>query len=263
MFNLLSNAFKFTLVDGEVLVTILTERQGDQVKENGAIQKPTHLIIKVEDTGIGIPRDKIDNLFVSFYQIESKISGDQGSGIGLALVKEFVKLHDGVISVQSEPGKGSCFIVILPVAGNLETLSDKSLQKNYNTIKSYNPPTQRSEIAKSDEPLERPTLLIAEDNDDLRFYIKDNLQKLYNIYEAANGEEAMAIIQKIVPDLIISDIMMPGIDGIELCRRVKADEKTCHIPVILLTALSAEEAQFQSLETGADDCILKPFSFQQ
>jgi YesN/AraC family two-component response regulator len=88
------------------------------------------------------------------------------------------------------------------------------------------------------------------------------LQKLYNIYEAANGEEAMAIIQKIVPDLIISDIMMPGIDGIELCRRVKADEKTCHIPVILLTALSAEEAQFQSLETGADDCILKPFNFQ-
>ena len=91
MFNLLSNAFKFTLVDGEVSVTILIERQGDQVKENGAIQKPTHLIIKVEDTGIGIPRDKIDNLFVSFYQIESKISGDQGSGIGLALSERICK----------------------------------------------------------------------------------------------------------------------------------------------------------------------------
>ena len=260
MFNLLSNAFKFTLVDGEVSVTILTERQGDQVKENGAIQKPTHLIIKVEDTGIGIPHDKIDNLFISFFQVDSKISGDQGSGIGLALVKEFVKLHDGVISVKSEPGKGSCFIVILPVA--LETLSEKRLQKDNDTVTSYSHFVVHSDTNQRIEPEEKPTLLIAEDNDDLRFYIKDNLQKIYNIYEAANGEEALAIIQKIVPDLIISDIMMPGIDGIELCRRVKADDKTCHIPVILLTALSAEEAQFKSLETGADDCILKPFNFQ-
>ena len=112
------------------------------------------------------------------------------------------------------------------------------------------------------EPKEKPTILIADDNDDLRFYIKDNLQKIYNVYEAANGEEALTIIKKIVPDLIISDIVMPGIDGIELCRRVKANRNICHIPLILLTALSTEEKQSESLETGADDYIIKPFSFQ-
>jgi DNA-binding response OmpR family regulator len=120
----------------------------------------------------------------------------------------------------------------------------------------------KDKIDSNDEPEEKPKLLIADDNDDLRFYIKDNLQKRYNVYEAADGEEALAIIQKIIPDLIISDIMMPGIDGIELCRRVKADKNICHIPVILLTALSTEQEQFQNLETGADDCILKPFNFQ-
>jgi DNA-binding response OmpR family regulator len=109
---------------------------------------------------------------------------------------------------------------------------------------------------------EKPTILIAEDNDDLRFYIKDNLQNQYNIYEADNGEEALAIILKIIPDLIISDIVMPGIDGIELCRRVKADNKVSHIPLILLTARITEEDQFEGLETGADDYLIKPFSFQ-
>jgi len=262
MFNLLSNAFKFTPVDGSVTVTVLTDRSVKMGEKTGGFPDHSNLIIKVEDSGIGIPQDKIDNLFVSFYQIESTISSAQGSGIGLSLVREFVKLHDGEITVKSESGKGSCFTVILPLAVNGEILLANSLQRNDDSEYFYKPLLVANETVLNNEPKERPTLLIAEDNDDLRFYIKDNLQKIYNVYEAANGEEALAIIRKIIPDLIISDILMPGIDGIELCRRVKADKNICHIPLILLTGLSTEEEQFESLETGADDCIIKPFNFQ-
>ena len=262
MFNLLSNAFKFTSADGEVTVSLLSEEKDTLNEKKDGIQKLSHLIIKVEDTGIGIPQDKIDNLFVSFYQVESIISGDQGSGIGLALVKEFVKLHEGVITVTSEEGKGSCFTVVLPVSCNGKALSAVSVQKKEEPLYANKPLPLRHEPSGNDELKERPTILIAEDNDDFRFYIKDNLQKIYNMYEAANGEEALTIIQKIVPDLIISDIMMPGIDGIELCRRVKADNNISHIPIILLTGMATDQEQFESLETGADDCLLKPFNFQ-
>jgi signal transduction histidine kinase/ligand-binding sensor domain-containing protein/DNA-binding response OmpR family regulator len=262
MFNLLSNAFKFTSAEGEVKVSLLSEKQDDLTDKKNGIQRLSHLIIKVEDTGIGIPQDKIDNLFVSFYQVESIISGDQGSGIGLALVKEFVKLHDGVITVTSEAGRGSCFTVVLPVSYNGKALAAVSILKKEEPLYANKTLPLRHEPEGNDEPKERPTILIAEDNDDFRFYIKDNLQKIYNIYEAANGEEALTIIQKIVPDLIISDIMMPGIDGIELCRRIKADTTICHIPIILLTGMATDQEQFESLETGADDCLLKPFNFQ-
>lgn len=262
MFNLLSNAFKFTPVDGNVTVTILPDRAGKQLDKDGDIAKFSHLIIKVEDTGIGIHADKIDNLFINFYQVDSAMSGSQGSGIGLSLVKEFVKLHDGEITIESEPGKGSCFTVSLPVAGYGKALIANSLQRNDNHKYSYKSSLLLYDTDSNIVPKEKPTLLIVEDNDDLRFYIKDNLQNQYNVYEAANGEEALAIILKIFPDLIISDIMMPGMNGLELCRRVKADKNICHIPFILLTALSTEEEQFECLETGADDCITKPFNFQ-
>jgi DNA-binding response OmpR family regulator len=259
LFNLLSNAFKFTPMEGEVSVHILAEISNSNSEKDGTNQKPSHLKIKVRDTGIGIPREMIGNLFVNFYQVESIISSDHGTGIGLALVKEFVQLHEGEITVDSEPGKGSCFTVILPVACNRKTLSANSLLKN--NPKEF-PPAISNETDQDDIPRERPAILIAEDNDDLRFYIKDNLQTIYNVYEAANGEEALAIIMNILPDLIISDIKMPGLDGLELCRRVKSDTNTSHIPIILLTGLSKEKDQFESLETGADDFILKPFSFQ-
>ncbi len=261
LLNLLSNAFKFTPVDGKVTVTVLIDGSDNQDENAGAIPQNSHLIIKVQDTGIGIPQDKIDNLFVRYYQVDSIISV-QGSGIGLSLVKEFVKLHEGEITVTSEAGEGSCFTVILPVAVNRKVLPVNSILKNSETEYSNKPFLVLNEMVTINEPKEKPTILIADDNDDLRFYIKDNLQKIYNVYEAANGEEALTIIKKIVPDLIISDIVMPGIDGIELCRRVKANRNICHIPLILLTALSTEEKQSESLETGADDYIIKPFSFQ-
>lgn len=261
IFNLLSNAFKFTHVNGKITVSVSPFWDMRHHNNNGETTKPSHLILKVDDTGIGIPSDKIDNLFASFYQIVNSVSGDQGSGIGLSLVKEFVKLHDGEITVESEPGKGSCFTVILPVVITNNALKTKNIQRNDNV----NYPYKILSLYDREPdliPKDKPTLIIVEDNDDLRFYLKDNLQIRYNVYEASDGDEAQAIILKIIPDLIISDIMMPGLNGMELCKRVKTDSRTCHIPLILLTAHSKTEEQFEYLKTGADDCIIKPFSFQ-
>jgi len=262
LFNLLSNAFKFTPEKGRVSVIIFPGTKISSPDMNGDAERISHLRIKVEDTGIGIPADKIDKLFTKYYQLDTSVSGEQGSGIGLSLVKEFVKLLEGDIYVESESGKGTCFTIIIPVS------NDENL---YETGKPGNgeaagipviPLPAKQGYGKSDTYKSKPTLLIAEDNDDLRFYIKDNFKNHYDVYEAANGGEALAIIRKIVPDLVISDIVMPGIDGIELCRIVKTDRSTCHIPFVLLTARSNVQDQFEGFETGADDFITKPFNFQ-
>ncbi|RPH74857.1 response regulator, partial [bacterium] len=252
IFNLLSNAFKFTLADGKVTVSV---RIKSNISENRNKQQ---LIITISDTGMGVPGEKAGRLFESFYQADSGISSDQGTGLGLSLVKEFVKLHDGDITVESEQGKGTCFTLVFPVK------TDKKIPGDEIKAGDDLAPSQSVLPGRLTDDMtgEKATIFIAEDDDDLRFYLKDNLKEQYSIYEAANGNEAAAIIMKILPDLIISDIIMPGLDGIELCRRIKADKSTCHIPVILLTALAREEKQFESLETGADDCITKPFNFQ-
>ncbi len=154
-------------------------------------------------------------------------------------------MHDGEIKVKSEPGKGSTFIVLIPVK-KPDFVADDS----------------NAEVESESEISNKPIIFIAEDNDDLRFYLKENLKKKYKIYEASNGESALQKIRQVVPDLIISDIMMPGIDGIELCRRIKNESATWHIPLILLTAKYTEQQQLEGIEAGADDYITKPFNFQ-
>jgi signal transduction histidine kinase/DNA-binding response OmpR family regulator len=255
MFNLLSNAFKFTPGYGHVSVSLSVEATYKQLINE---KTSTNLVIKIEDTGIGIAEDKIEKIFTRFFQIDSTGQVEKGTGIGLSLVAEFVKLHDGEIFVKSDIGKGSCFTLHLPV--NNSGLIIEPTTEQIEEINQY--PViipQKNEIHLS---CERPVLVIAEDNDDLRFYLKDNLLEHYQIHEASNGEEALRKIQKIVPDLIISDIMMPVMDGIELCQRVKSDRTICHIPLILLTAKSSEQQQLQGFEKGADDYITKPFNFQ-
>ncbi|TFG44322.1 MAG: response regulator, partial [Bacteroidia bacterium] len=255
MFNLLSNAFKFTDSNGTVTVSLSCHKNNQTVKES---TYDSRIEIKVGDTGIGIPADKIDNIFDYFYQVNA-LSDYQGTGLGLALVREFVKLHEGEVRVESEPGKGSCFTVILP----LRTGSSNGGEHVLPSATSEKVPLLTSDEEIRENSIEKKCkIVIAEDNDDLRFYIKDNLKNRYDIFEAANGEEALAIILKVIPDLIISDIVMPVIDGKELCRRVKSDKRTCHIPLIIITAHSSQKEQFESLETGADDFIPKPFSFQ-
>ena len=253
MFNLLSNAFKFTPGYGLVSVSIKIK-----AVTNDPFNSEKHLlVIKVEDTGIGIPADKIDKIFTRFFQVDSTGQVEKGTGIGLSLVAEFVKLHEGEIFVTSEIQKGSCFKVILPI--NNSGLSVPVITTVEEIVHDHYVATENIENL---NPSTRPVLLIAEDNDDLRFYLKDNLLQKYHIYEASNGVEALKIITHTTIDLIISDIMMPQMDGIELCRRVKSDRTICHIPLILLTARSSEQQQLEGLETGADDYVTKPFNFQ-
>ncbi|HWR99665.1 MAG TPA: ATP-binding protein, partial [Prolixibacteraceae bacterium] len=255
LFNLLSNAFKFTPVHGRVSVILYVESKEKNEKVN---EPETNLFIEVSDTGIGIPEDKLDKIFTRFFQVDMTGQVEKGTGIGLSLVAEFVKLHGGEINVKSEIGKGSCFIVKLPV---IQTgLPVESSEQPLEDLSFHSEKIAESG-QKADVP-ERPVLLIAEDNDDLRFYLKDNLLQQFEILEATDGDTALAMVRKYVPDLIISDIMMPGIDGVELCRRVKSDRTICHIPLILLTAKSSEQQQLLGIETGADDYITKPFSFQ-
>ena len=290
VFNLLSNAFKFVQGNGKVSVKLsLNPGRRKNMPETG--KNNNNLIIEVEDNGIGIPADKLANLFTRFYQGETSNLTEQGNGIGLSLVNEFVKLHSGEIKVVSDIGKGSTFTISLPVRDryNIEedanpNFNEKSSSKdNPNVVKQAGDSADTIETKElngsvndtrtvSDNYTEessgnqssprRSIILIAEDNDDLRLYLKNNLQNKYHICEAANGEIALKKILKIVPDLIVSDIMMPGLDGIELCRRVKNDRNVFHIPLILLTAKYSEQHQLEGIEAGADDYITKPFNIQ-
>ncbi|MBC8051980.1 MAG: response regulator [Sphingobacteriaceae bacterium] len=242
LFNLLSNSFKFTQEGGHVSVLL-------NLIEEGA-KKHRSLEIKVIDTGIGIAKEKQDKVFERFFQNEVPGSMvNQGSGIGLSITKEFVKLHGGEITVESEPGEGSCFIVILPL-------------KVYNTVTDDLSITVATHSAVLKLAGKKQTVLLVEDNDDFRFYLKDNLKESFHIIEAANGKEGWQKALALHPNMIVSDISMPEMDGIDLCKKVKSDPRTTHIPVVLLTALTAEEQQLKGLETGASDYMTKPFNFE-
>lgn len=290
LFNLLSNAFKFVNENGKVSVRLSFNTGGlKNIPETGI--KYNNLTIEVEDNGIGIPSDKLDNLFTRFYQGETSNLAEQGNGIGLSLVNEFVKLHSGEITVESEIGKGSIFTISIPVRDTYNIEEDANSHFPEKSSSKENPDDlmpfgDSSDSKQTEEPgvfdgdtltasddnaeessvnhpsQRRSIILIAEDNDDLRLYLKYSLQNKYHICEAANGEIALKKILKIVPDLIITDIMMPGLDGIELCRRVKNDRNVFHIPLILLTAKYSEQHQLEGIEAGADDYITKPFNIQ-
>lgn len=258
LFNLLSNAIKFTLENGIVSVRL------DVLQEEEA----KFLRIEVKDTGIGIPEDKLDRIFEPFFQNElPKSLVNIGSGIGLSITKEFVRIHGGRITVTSEVGKGSCFSVLLPLPD-----IDHGAQAEVEQDDSFTLVEEDSDLQNAGHAVEilekqavktrRKSLLLVEDNDDFRFYLKDNLKFLYTIHEAKNGVEGWNQILAVQPDLIVSDIMMPEMNGIELCTKIKSDERVSHIPVILLTARSSEEQRLEGFKTGADDYITKPFNFE-
>jgi signal transduction histidine kinase/DNA-binding response OmpR family regulator len=255
MFNLLSNAFKFTQEQGNVSVTI------NQREEVDAAGIPGQFVeIKVKDTGIGIPHEDQDKIFERFFQHQVPGSViNQGSGIGLAITREFVRLHHGSISVESEPDKGTGFTLLLPLKAAEkeaviipaeETIINQATDEEMELVEVSNKNSRK-----------RPAILIIDDNDDIRFYLKDNLRNNYQVIEAANGKEGWDKARQLQPDLVVSDVMMPEMDGMELCRRIKQEPLTSHIPVILLTARSAEEQKHEGYDTGANDYITKPFSF--
>ncbi|UCH98483.1 MAG: response regulator [Candidatus Aminicenantes bacterium] len=279
MYNLLINAFKFTPHGGKITVSVSVaqlERQEHQDHPQKGNSPPGFVNISVSDTGIGIAKEQLAHIFDRFYQTKGpKQEALKGTGIGLALIRENVVLHHGKIDVHSQEGKGTKFVIRLPMGHD-------HLDPNEITDSSAAPPQPRkykeietlymiteSETGEQDneEPgvvktrdREKPVILVVEDHADVRKYICEPLTTDYTVIEAADGKEGIDKAKEIIPDLIVSDIMMPGVDGYELCRVLKKDIRTSHVPIILLTAKASEESIIQGLETGADDYITKPFN---
>jgi DNA-binding response OmpR family regulator len=261
--NLLSNAFKFTPNGGKIdfLATI---------NPNALVESPSKVLeLKVGDNGIGMEKEEVEKIFDRFYQADSTHTRKkEGSGIGLALTKELVDLHQGKITVESEILKGTAFTIRLPlnVQDEIFEKSPLPVQKgemeafvlNGQEFKTMN--TDESPVIKGRISEEKPILLIVEDNQDLSAFIASYFQRKFQVIETSNGKEGLDTEIKIIPDIIISDVMMPEIDGIELCGKLKTDHRTSHIPLILLTAKAGEKNKLNGLETGADDYLTKPFS---
>ena len=259
LFNLLSNAFKFTPEGGEVSLHV-TER---------ALEDKHFIEIRVRDTGIGIPDDRLEKIFERFFQNELPGSLiNQGSGIGLSISKEFVRLHGGTIHAESKLNEGSDFIVLLPVlrADASESAQQPVFQDQVPVAEPQDTSQQPGGARRSGHPkprlLPQKTILLVEDNEDYRFYIKDNLKEHFTVVEASNGKEGWQKALSEHPDLIVSDLNMPELSGIELCRKIKNDTRTSFIPFILLTVISSELTQLKGLDTGANDYITKPFNVE-
>lgn len=261
VFNLLSNALKYTPAGGEIFVSL---------KDEGA-----NLRLDVKDTGKGISQDEADKIFERFFQAKGAASG---TGIGLALVKSFVELHHGEARVESEPGKGSDFIVVIPrkqegdsqVIHNDADIVDNSVKASASDSKNVVDESVLQYIDDGDrsrgkvqqlvsENTNRPTVLVIDDNTDIRQYERTLLQDEYIVLEAADGKEGLTVAMKEVPDLVICDVMMPVMDGLEFTKQLKTNTATSHIPVIMLTAKNLEEHRAEGYEHGADSYITKPF----
>ncbi|MCC8411270.1 response regulator [Mucilaginibacter sp. UR6-1] len=242
LLNLLSNAFKFTPAGGNVSVFISSKMHAENTGY-------CTLKISVIDTGIGIPADKVDKIFERFFQNDAPASMiNQGNGIGLSIAKEFVKMHNGVINVEHVANGGSCFTVELPLPVKEAQVAGNARAEN-------------KAKATAQDLNKKAKVLLVEDNDDFRFYLKDNLAEHYTILEAVNGKEGWQKALAFHPDLIVSDISMAEMDGLQLSSKIKADSRTSHIPVILLTAMPNEETLLQGLNTGANDYLVKPLNF--
>jgi signal transduction histidine kinase/ligand-binding sensor domain-containing protein/CheY-like chemotaxis protein/AraC-like DNA-binding protein len=254
LFNLLSNAFKFTPKGGAVKLEI-----SQQTDQEGNLW----LFISISDNGIGISEDKHDKIFERFFQDDTDLSVlNQGSGIGLSIVREFIQLHQGTITVKSQPGLGSCFVIRLPVSANaMIPASSGQSGSEPGRIPSFNSDTMVSKKEKVDHE-DPSTVLIIEDNEEFRHYLKESLMPFYNVIEAGNGKEGWQKALSHHPELIVSDIAMPEMDGITLSQKIKSDKRTKHIPIILLTASNGEQQQLEGLNSGANDYLTKPFNFE-
>lgn len=260
--NLLSNAFKFTRENGSIALNIqISDLSGNPENEKVL----SEIRISVKDSGIGIHPDKINRIFDRFFQDEIPGSMiNQGSGIGLSLVKEYLKVLNGDIQVESEPGAGSCFTIRFTLERFTEEVvkQNNALSNNTQNIRIFQQTTEVNRNAEIIYNQQKNTILLVEDNEDFRFYLKDNLRESFNVLEAANGKIGWQETLNHNPDLIVSDIMMPEMDGIELCKKLKSDPRSSHIPVILLTAKVSTDQHLEGIATGADDYITKPFDFQ-
>jgi len=281
LYNLLSNAFKFTGEGGKIKVElnrsqpIVSSRQSsvhleaaEDCKLKTTDLEGPFVRLTISDTGSGISPEKLPHIFDRFYQANDSYGQDQqGTGIGLALAKELVELHHGKIKVESKVNQGTTFAVTLPSGKahlkpeEIHTGDDSIAEPGQQIIEMTDQEVIEEDDIKTSDAL--PLLLIVEDNDDLRSYVRSYLTDDYRVAEAIDGEMGLEKAIQKIPDLVISDVMMPKMDGMEFCKKVKADERTSHVPVILLTAKASMEDKLEGLETGADDFLTKPFDPQE
>ncbi len=254
--NLLSNALKHTKAEDTISINVS--------------QEDKYVIIEIKDTGTGIAAAEIDKIFDRFYQTErlDSLNTGAGTGIGLALTKGIIELHHGTIRVESEPGKGSRFIITLK-SGNQHFTEEQIIRDNTDTNIQQQPETivptveilPDSEWKEEDNKrIEDAKMLIVEDNESIKQMLAGIFETFYQVTTASDGVEALDIIQKDMPSIILSDVVMPRMSGTELCKQIKTDFNTCHIPVVLLTARTAVEHNIEGLKIGADDYITKPFN---
>lgn len=225
--------------------------------------------IEIADTGPGIPPTEVDKIFDRFYQVDSSSSREfEGSGIGLSLVKELIQLMKGRIEVESKLGSGTSFKVSLPLAGR-HVRATESIDGETNTspTTSGDTPTdvnkEKAVLSLSESTSSEALVLLIEDNEDLRLYLKENLEIEYQVVVAENGKVGLEKALELIPDLILSDMMMPQMDGFTLCTKIREDERTSHIPFILLTARTTIESKLEGLELGADEYMTKPFNIKE
>ena len=254
IYNLLSNAFKYTPLGGTISLSV--QEYGNSV------------MVTVSDTGVGIAEESLDKIFDRFYQTEhlNSLNTGAGTGIGLALTKGIVELHHGTIRVESEPGKGSSFIITLKL-GKEHFTEEQIAKDDTETIQQTETIVPSVEIIPDSEwkeednkRIEDAKMLIVEDNESIKQMLVGIFETFYQVSTASDGVEALEMIQKDMPSIILSDVVMPRMSGTELCKQIKTDFNTCHIPVVLLTARTAIEHNIEGLKIGADDYITKPFN---
>jgi signal transduction histidine kinase/ligand-binding sensor domain-containing protein/DNA-binding response OmpR family regulator len=280
-YNLLANAFTFTPEGGRVSVEVkvgMEEGVNGRVGEGG--NRGAFVQVTVRDTGVGIPADQVVHIFDRFYQVDSSPTREhEGTGIGLALAKELVELHNGTISVSSKPGEGTEFVVLLPFVSEMvkgdegtgewgkgEMGETENGRVGESETEERDGETERRRMGEfSDSPISEGQfiILVVEDNADVRAYIHEQLESAYRVIEATNGEEGIAKAREEIPDLIITDLMMPKMDGYQFTGGIRRDERTSHIPIVMLTAKAGLDDKIEGLEKGVDVYLTKPFSAKE
>jgi DNA-binding response OmpR family regulator/anti-sigma regulatory factor (Ser/Thr protein kinase) len=249
LYNLISNAFKFTEYPAKILIELKIDRK--------------YLSLIVTDNGIGITIEELSRVFDRFYQVDSKNRRRTGTGIGLNLAKHLAQKHKGDLTVESKQGNGSSFILKIPIdeknyAEAERVQSQPDIGERIDQIQKLSQTVPDSDRIQGSRNEELPTILHIEDSLDMRSFIKTNLQQHFSIFQAKDGVEGLKKAEELVPDLIISDIMMPVMDGIEFCDKIKGNDFLSHIPVILLTAKIGEQSQIEGFGVGADEYLSKP-----
>lgn len=271
LFNIISNAFKFTPDNGSITISIDTLNTENELVIDG--KKVPSFFITITDTGSGIRKKDLNRIFDRFYQVDNVNKGYYGStGIGLEVVKQFIELHKGKIEVESQVGEGTTFKVIFPLGNSLykknEIINETfKIEKNKNQFlfDAVNNETNEDDFTKkaidssAKETTKSYTVLVVEDNPELRNYLKEELSKSYKVITAENGKKGYELAVQKLPDLIITDVIMPVMDGLQLCRNIKGDLKTSHIPLLMLSAKAMVKDQLEGIDSGADMYLSKPF----